>query len=391
MLALGDDAEGVHAAINLALAGALGSGAQAAQALRALWPLMVRPDEPPAPSTLPPRQLTVAVLKQACEAAELHVSGTKAALLERLTPLCVPPALRTRVRAGNAVARWRAKRAAASAAYQNVEDGNYQRMPASRAKGRWLLTEDDVDDVVGGVEYATNPHNRHGPSMRLYLERVVRAVSLAKYGGEAGLAAARSRKSQKYVERIVSRQDKRCAELEAALAPRGLEVRADSALCNDYIEGRRTLPLASIAEIMDEMRWYHARTRYAELRDELFDELYEKRDRDREMWGEDSGWIDPHQVSEDAQMMAMGEFLDGLEDVDAADAALADPILPPSLRQHVQNRHINVAGQHQITAAAQHKTRRIRRGLKVILQFTRTANGHILAGRYGKAKGVKSG
>lgn len=121
--------------------------------------------------------------------------------------------------------------------------------------------------------------------------------------------------------------EKRQRILEHAFAPRELIIREDSELCRQYTEWGRG-DHTYIAQVMDEMRFYFARTEYDKIRNGMYHAVREVRyDNDFSDFP-----IDGKRLSKDAKKVAMKRYLSTLTTQEKIDEARSDFLLPPSLR-----------------------------------------------------------
>ena len=90
-------------------------------------------------------------------------------------------------------------------------------------------------------------------------------------------------------------------QLETALEAKGLVLRNDSALCQQYIDGDGDRNLDEIVSIMENMDFLYKHTQYSQIYERLLDQEYEYC---RES-GERYNNVDRHEVSEQAQEIAM--------------------------------------------------------------------------------------
>jgi len=99
--------------------------------------------------------------------------------------------------------------------------------------------------------------------------------------GDDGGVEARIKEREAYAVRAPARERRRAA-LVAALAERGLELRADSAVGDEFIEhGRRSLH--HVVSIAENMRFLYDHTEYAKILDGLHAERRQARREEREM------------------------------------------------------------------------------------------------------------
>lgn len=165
-----------------------------------------------------------------------------------------------------------------------------------RAKFEYALTERDLDmlDVTIG---------RYGG--RLYDVDDVRRLALAKHG-EHGIEQTK-RAQALVVENAQRDRQQRADILRQALEARGLTLRSDSRLCEGFVEYGRG-DVASIVNTMDEMRFFHAHTRYPDivhaLMREAWDEVHERRLRGERVPGPNRDAL-----SERAKHKAFTEFV----------------------------------------------------------------------------------
>ena len=123
-----------------------------------------------------------------------------------------------------------------------------------------LLKRNDVHHMPHTV------HRRHGGGEYfLYpTESTVRAL-LPQHGGAEGLAQRLKKKQERAARRSVSMEAKRQAQdatrnkLIRALRALGLELRADSARCQAYIDSAGKANLKDVLETMAHMHWLHER------------------------------------------------------------------------------------------------------------------------------------
>ncbi len=283
------------------------------------------------------------ILQKECRDRDLKVSGTKAALWERLT---------------NAIENARPPKVCIlSADFQSQM--RYQRKAricASNARSEYRLTEKDLSDLP--CEYKTNPVYKTAAPMRLYFVRDVISVALEKQ--KLAISSPQKRRSLSKAELIERRRSmfetsldfdidpriftfsdtaqaarhayvnsgrvgeleiacrsirnamRRMRALELALRECGCELRADSKLCTRFIDyGQGNIP--EIVVTMREMEFYYTHTNYKNILDELwrdarasqnhrYDHHYSDSDDDYDR-------IDPHELSESAKHIALRRWV----------------------------------------------------------------------------------
>ena len=130
----------------------------------------------------------------------------------------------------------------------------------------------------------------------------------------------------------------RTQTLEEAFAPRELVIRNDSTLCRRYISCGHGDP-QEIAVVMDQMRFYFARTDYQRIRDAEYRHArsmgYDEYDEYDEYEEYGCGRINGKELSENAKRIAFAEYVKSLNTQQKSQDALRDPLLPPSLRARV--------------------------------------------------------
>jgi len=165
-------------------------------------------------------------------------------------------------------------------------------MCKSRIKDEYLLT--DIEVLALPHRSVRNPHGARSPNMILVTVFEAESAAIKKFGSISDLLTAKLdlslKQADKKERRETKKQDKiqkRTAKLEEALEERGLQLRGDSRLCQAFIEGKKTKPLNTICDIMEEMHFYFNSTDYEKILDKArtdFDEeceelLSKKRDR----------------------------------------------------------------------------------------------------------------
>jgi hypothetical protein len=140
----------------------------------------------------------------------------------------------------------------------------FSQITKTLAKQMYLLKDEDLDKL-DCIE-KKNPHYRNSSAMTLYLESDVKEYANKKYNGKLQEAIDKKmKKSQLIRDNKNNRQNTRRAELKAALENEGLELRADSKLCQGYIENKLEKDEWTIQEIVSmcgEMRWLFNHTDY---------------------------------------------------------------------------------------------------------------------------------
>jgi len=136
-------------------------------------------------------------------------------------------------------------------------------------------------------------------------------------------------------ERKVMKRDvrqARLAELQEEFGKRNLPVRDDSRLIKSYLARKDHCPneLKSVADTMEEMRFYHEHTAYRNIYSHIWDELMDV----RESLGERQ-WIDKDTVSARAKRKALRKWVESHSDTLEQDIQHAN--FPPSLREKARD------------------------------------------------------
>ena len=145
-----------------------------------------------------------------------------------------------------------------------------------------------------------NPHfRRAGAPMKLYVLEDVRAAAHAKHGGAAGVEAAAAKRSAAADKRratVQGRCDHRRLQLVTALGKFGLELRADSKLCESYINRAGSFTIDQVVRRMCEMRFLHHHTHYVDILHDIRRDIREMGER----WDSD-------ETADDAEVQAVGQ------------------------------------------------------------------------------------
>lgn len=146
----------------------------------------------------------------------------------------------------------------------------------TRTNAKKMYKLNDAD--LGSLPIIMKWNNTHRVDMTLIPMKMLQHKADSKHFSVGGLekkkerTAAAAEKRRNTLER---KRRERTAELEEALNARGLELRSDSELCDDYIEGKNVYSLERIVDIMEEMKFYHEQTDYPELYREIRSEYYD--------------------------------------------------------------------------------------------------------------------
>ena len=184
---------------------------------------------------------------------------------------------------------------------EKVKREKETKITKTMAMQKYHLTD---KDLVGlDHELCTNPRFRSSAPMKLFfLLHIVRA-SIRKWGSKSNMETTLAIKEERARQRRVtkaSRENKRRNDLVKALRGRGLALRGDSRVCEEFIvKGKRKLD--EVVDTMEEMKFFHEHTNYREC--------YAQ---ERRCDLEDRGRYDPDEVSAFAKAMAMKTFTEGI-------------------------------------------------------------------------------
>jgi hypothetical protein len=115
-------------------------------------------------------------------------------------------------------------------------DPAYQKITKTRALSEYLLTEAALCTVPYIV--AKNPHYRSAAPMNLFLVADVERVAHAVHGSKEALEAVQEERRTKRTERAENKTsffERRRTELESEFLLNGLDIRADSKVCKEYL------------------------------------------------------------------------------------------------------------------------------------------------------------
>jgi hypothetical protein len=362
---LGDDASAVRQVFECAAKGIFGRNG--IDVCREYTRNMRRPGECTAVSFT--ERPSLPFLKQACREAGVRVSGKREDLLERLRPHHVPPAVQTRIRAvlrEDAILRAiesppppddlpRITATRAKSEYQ-ITDDQLDLLPVRLARNPYggssapmrlyqvaavkALAEavhGTLSKIADTIEAKANAKRARAEKLsaelaeecvrrRAATAEVMRSIpsgdavgthpdTLAYINGKTPLgpdALARAVDGCVAFNLAASiereERESRASILHAAMRARGLEVRADSRMCAQFLDGTLT-DLDRVIDTMAEMRFLFKHTRYASIRQDVY-RAYRHDDADEYF---DGGYahVDKDAVSAEARAAAIHQFFRG--------------------------------------------------------------------------------
>ena len=180
---------------------------------------------------------------------------------------------------------------------QAVTKDKDTRITKSRAKEEYHLTDKELNSIP--CLLCRNPVFGSAAAMKLYqLVAVVRHAEY-KWGSRPNMKstlAVLEERRKKRQDNKEARENKRRAELVDALRRRGLVLRHDSRMCDDFISKNKR-KLDEVVDTMDEMNFFHKHTNYRDCYDQerrLRQEYYDR--------------YVIEEVSEEAKAVAMRTF-----------------------------------------------------------------------------------
>lgn len=188
----------------------------------------------------------------------------------------------------------------------------YNKVPKTIAIKEYKLTEKDLYDIP--YEAVRNPHYSSGSSMMLYPRYLLSLASRKKWGTPDNLYGKKIKQQQASEKRkntIKNNKNNRIKELTDALENKGLELRSDSRLCEQYVRNG-SLSLELVVNTMEEMNFYHNYTNYREIYGDIVEEMLNYK-----------GRFDKDEVSEEAKSEALDLFVKNNDDY--------EKLLPASL------------------------------------------------------------
>ena len=207
------------------------------------------------------------------------------------------------------------------------------RITRTRAMAEYRLNADDMEPLPHLSK--PNPHNSNGVEhapMRLYKMRDIVRTALLKHGGLSGLEDVQhdiATRKQKFRENKETKMQMRREELADALAEKGLEIRSDSYLCEQYINGSGRIPIRSVVDDAVEMDFYFKHTDYSDFLDD-----------ETESWMGEHFTGEPLTVSEKSEISssAKARALSSLMNEKSVEEILDISDLPASVRRLVKQR-----------------------------------------------------
>lgn len=187
-------------------------------------------------------------------------------------------------------------------------DAHKSTMTAIRASATYLLNDEDLHALP--VDYARNPHYRSGPMMRLYTIADLEDATLDKYRTWEAFCKRRDLAQTRSADRKTALENARRAELQAALAVRGLTLCPDSRMCAAYIQtgsGIHGEALAMVVDVLHEMNYLFAHTDYDMIVENIKQEYHDA--------GE---WYSIDEVLDEAKTRAARQWRHAHPDVDCA-------------------------------------------------------------------------
>lgn len=185
------------------------------------------------------------------------------------------------------------------------------RITVTTAKTIYRLKEEHLQGL--DVVFKTNPVRRSAAAMRLYLTHEVMLASWLKEDAKLRAKAERARERAIHGPRprapatprtpaqlATAARKARKVELVALLAAQGLELRADSRMCAEFVQYGGHVD--SVVETMVEMEFFVNRTEYSDVFSDIVNEYVRNR------YDRDDRW-DRDEVSDEAKRVALCRFI----------------------------------------------------------------------------------
>lgn len=173
------------------------------------------------------------------------------------------------------------------------------------------------------AEAVINPHYRSGPCSTVYPRNLLAELGILLYVTTRDFEDLKTKKSKLLAKKRKQREEaretaqkKRKKRLVTQLEKKGLMLRADSKLCEQYIASGRP-SVDTVVTTMVEMDFFFKHTDYEEIREKLYDQEREERDNEWEEWRQngcdrdfrpESSPIDAQELSETAKKQALQKF-----------------------------------------------------------------------------------
>lgn len=171
-------------------------------------------------------------------------------------------------------------------------DFRYRMITKTRAISEYKINEKILYDSDIYMLECRNPHYRSASPMVLFLEKQVEELAIKTFGSREGLEEQRM-KSQRRREKLLATKKRKAEEkmtmkekrkkvLVKALKEKGLELRSDSVLCSNYMEGCNEIPLEEIVKTMKKMKILYEELDLGEKWEEMYEEEIQGNGYDRE-------------------------------------------------------------------------------------------------------------
>ena len=132
----------------------------------------------------------------------------------------------------------------------------------STAISDFMLAKKDLESIP--CQFVRNPHYRSAPDMKLFKLSAIMDLTRAKYGSSQNMSQIADKKRMAAVTRHENKKKKelsRTQDLTSALKSKGLDMRTDSRLCEEYCRKGKG-DVEDIAVTMEQMKFFHENTEY---------------------------------------------------------------------------------------------------------------------------------
>jgi hypothetical protein len=162
----------------------------------------------------------------------------------------------------------------------NKTNSSTEKITKTYAMQKYMLRAKDLEDIPSH----TYNRKKYGKNIciTLYLESDVHKCAITRWGSDENIEIERSKRQDKQIkirENKKIMKDKRREELILALKDKGLQLRDDSKLCQNYIDGIKDLSLSEIVDICLKMNWLYTCTDYQDRLNIYFDNIKKHHDK----------------------------------------------------------------------------------------------------------------
>ena len=140
-------------------------------------------------------------------------------------------------------------------------------MSKTTGKKEYMLNDKDLEGLP--VKYFKTAYRSIGT---LYLEEDLKDKAIKKYGDIGRERKSREDKAKRRIIKQRENKEKRKKILEKELIKRGCTLRSDSTLCKLFINGSKKMDVHTVAEIMEQMKFYFDHTNYDDILSKMIED-----------------------------------------------------------------------------------------------------------------------